>query len=185
MPTIKLPVADVTIETYRQEIPSTCPECGANLLEPDALTCFEYVSEGQGASIDESGEIDWTGRSADGGCSTIDDVWLCKKCDATLASGKETRRERDVTAAPLAHLKSFDPPALETFAEHWRRQARHLMKMALRDARAANWVRAYWYLGRADAAVSVSYDTNHERAYGARVALDRTRRAVDARHDNR
>lgn len=80
----------------------------------------------------------------------------------------------------MAHLRAFSPPTLETMSECWFRQARGNMALALRNARAGALDTAYLYLGIAQAAVSVCYDTGHARAYGAVVALNRTRRAIDA-----
>lgn len=63
-------------------------------------------------------------------------------------------------------FRAFDPPTLDTFAQCWRNKVWHLLLRAMKDrdepARAAFW------LGQADAAVSVLYDINHPAAYRAK-----------------
>jgi len=65
-------------------------------------------------------------------------------------------------------FQAFDPPALETFARHWRQKAYHNMDKALEHHR-LDFDRPlmYWHLGMAHAAVLALYDINHPGCYHA------------------
>ena len=77
-------------------------------------------------------------------------------------------------------FRAYSPPTLETFADAWLRKARWKMRSAVRAARLDLGAASAWCAyGEADAAVSVLYDTNHDRAYGAVVSLQRVRRAIE------
>lgn len=79
-------------------------------------------------------------------------------------------------------FRAFGPPTLETFAAVWLKRARHHMREALRAERGDWGADCVWsHVGEASAAVSVLYDINHDRAYGAVCSLRRVRRALDAR----
>jgi hypothetical protein len=89
-------------------------------------------------------------------------------------------------------FRAYDPPTLETFAEAWLRKSRWKMRKALRYARLADggagafaYDGAWCAYGEANAAVSVLYNVNHPRAYGAFVALRRTRKAIEQSFENR
>lgn len=81
---------------------------------------------------------------------------------------------------PNADLRAYAPPTLAAFSEGHFRLVRHHLRQALQAVRYGDLHWAYWHLGRADAGVTVAYDTDHPRAYGALCALGRVRKALDA-----
>jgi hypothetical protein len=75
-------------------------------------------------------------------------------------------------------FRAHDAPTLDTIRRAWLVRSRRFMRDALHYARHQYPLDAWRAYGEASAAVSVLYDTNHPRAYGALVALKRTARAL-------
>lgn len=89
-------------------------------------------------------------------------------------------------------FRGFHPANIDTFAAVWLGKARHCMRMACEHARRAQWWSvehssilahehlslSWWFIGQADAACSVLYDVNHDRAYATLCRLSSVKRAV-------
>lgn len=73
------------------------------------------------------------------------------------------------------HFRAFDPPTLETFAEHTRREVYRELRRAVADLRTEPHDSHEWHLGIAYARVTVLYDIGHPRAHPAMQRYERTR----------
>jgi hypothetical protein len=75
----------------------------------------------------------------------------------------------------MLHFRAFDPPTLETFAEHTRREVYRELRRAVADLRTKPHDSYERYLGIAYARVTVLYDIGHPRAFNAMQRYERTR----------
>jgi hypothetical protein len=73
------------------------------------------------------------------------------------------------------HFQAFDPPTLETFAEHHRREVYRNLQKAVADFRLDEPLNVQRWLGRAEQGVSVLYDLGHPRCYSALKRWEKTR----------
>lgn len=79
-------------------------------------------------------------------------------------------------------FKAFAPPTLDTFARHWRGKVWHNLLNAMEDRDEP--ARAAWWLGQAQAGVSVLYDVHHPAAYHALKRYELVKKICEATAEN-
>jgi len=90
--TMKITIADVTIQTREVELPDKCPKCGEALRDV-ALTGYEYQDQSRAMSVREDGDVDYKDSDLlpESGESYIGWVSLSCECGHVLAQGTEER----------------------------------------------------------------------------------------------
>lgn len=90
---MELYVQDVVTRTRRVRIGDKCPECGADLREPNAIMCQQFSASMQYMTVPEDGDIDWGGIKSAEGDITIG--YSCANCDHWLITSQEVGLDFD------------------------------------------------------------------------------------------